>query len=251
MPNAFDNIRPLALGMLGVFLLIVLPWTVAVNMGVRPIILPTGMMIWGAVKSLVESNALYHAALVSLWRVNIGFVLAVLTAVPLGILLGRSRMMFMATEPVIESFRFVIPFAWIPLAVLWFGTSEFGKIFIIWYAGFFIMLLPAIEAVQNIDKDLVSAARTLGAGRWTIFSKVALPAILPSLIVATRVAFAVCWIAILSAELVASRSGLGYMMMDARELLQTEVVIIGMATIGVIGALYNWIFLRLQHRVSY
>ena len=159
--------------------------------------------------------------------------------------------MFMASEPVIESFRFVIPFAWIPLAVLWFGTSEIGKIFIIWYAGFFVMLLPTIEAVQGIDKDLIKAARTLGAGPWTIFRKVALPAIFPSLIVAMRVAFAICWISILSAELVASRSGLGYMMMDARELLQTEVVIIGMVAIGCIGALYNWAFAWLQRRVSY
>ena len=139
----------------------------------------------------------------------------------------------------IESFRFVIPFAWIPLAVLWFGTSEGGKIFIIWYAGFFVMLLPTIEAVRSINKDLISAARTLGAGDWTIFHKVALPAILPSLVVAMRVAFAICWISILSAELVASRAGLGYMIMDARELLQTEVVIIGMVVIGCIGALYN------------
>lgn len=251
MPSAFDNVRPLALATLGVVLLVVLPWTIAVNMGVRPIILPTGTMLWNSATSLIESNTLYRNAWISLWRVNVGFVAAVLTAVPLGILLGRSRLMFMASEPVIESFRFVIPFAWIPLAVLWFGTSEIGKIFIIWYAGFFVMLLPTIEAVQGIDKDLIKAARTLGAGPWTIFRKVALPAIFPSLIVAMRVAFAICWISILSAELVASRSGLGYMMMDARELLQTEVVIIGMVAIGCIGALYNWAFAWLQRRVSY
>lgn len=251
MPSALDHVRPLLLGAAGILLLLVLPWTVAVNMGVRPIILPTGTMLWQTAVSLVENNTLLRATRVSLWRVNLGFAIAMLTAVPLGILLGRSRLMFMASEPVIESFRFVIPFAWIPLAVLWFGTSETGKIFIIWYAGFFVMLLPAIEAVQSIDKDLVNAARTLGAGPWTIFRKVALPAILPSLVVAMRVAFAICWISILSAELVASQSGLGYLMMDARELLQTEVVIVGMVVIGCIGALYNWLFVWLQQRVDY
>ncbi|MGB3500678.1 MAG: ABC transporter permease [Mesorhizobium sp.] len=251
MPNAFDNVRPFALALLGVALLIVVPWTVAVSLGVRPIILPSGTMLWQSLVSMIENNSLAHAAWVSLWRVNIGFVAAVVTAVPLGIVLGRSRLLFKASEPVIESFRFVIPFAWIPLAVLWFGTSEFGKIFIIWYAGFFVLLLPTIEAVQSINKDLINAARTLGAGRWTIFWKVALPAIFPALVVAMRVAFAICWISILSAELVASRSGLGYMMMDARELLQTEVVIIAMATIGCIGALYNAIFAWLQRRATY
>src|SRR5687767_13583790 len=124
MHDAFDRIRPITLGAIGVLLLIVLPWMVAVSMGVRPIILPTGKMLWQAAVSLVESNALFRAAWISLWRVNVGFLVAVMTAVPLGILLGRSRLIFMASEPIIESFRFVIPFAWIPLAVLWFGTSE-------------------------------------------------------------------------------------------------------------------------------
>lgn len=251
MPSAIARMQPLALGTLGFLLLIVLPWSVAVYMGVRPLILPSGFVLFETALSLIKGNVLLHAAWVSLVRVNVGFVAAVVTAVPLGILLGRSRLLLIASEPIIESFRFVIPFAWIPLAVLWFGTSEFGKIFIIWYAGFFVMLLPTISAVHDIPRDLVSAARTLGASNRVIFWKVALPAILPALVTAMRVAFAICWISILAAELVASRAGLGYMMADARELLQTEVVIIGMAIIGCIGALYNALFVWLQKHVAY
>ncbi len=243
--------RALALGALGVLLLIVLPWTLAVLSGVRPIILPSGWQLLDAAGFLMRTDTLLHATWVSLVRVNLGFLLAVVTAVPLGIVLGRSPLLFAAFEPVVESFRFVIPFAWIPLAILWFGTSEFGKLFIIWYAGFFVLLLPTIEAVQGIDKDLIAAARTLGATRWTIFWRVAFPAIVPDLLLAMRVAFAVCWIAILAAELVASRAGLGYMITDARELLQTEVVIIGMVVIGCIGAIYNAFFIRLQRLVQY
>jgi ABC-type nitrate/sulfonate/bicarbonate transport system permease component len=188
---------------------------------------------------------LFPAALVSLARVNVGFALAVVSAVPIGIVLGRRQAMFIAAEPIIESFRFVVPFAWIPLAILWFGTSEAGKIFIIWYAGFFVMLLPTIFAVRSVNQDLVKAARTLGANEFSIFRKVILPAIVPELMVAMRVAFSMCWISILAAELVASRSGLGYMMADARELLRTDIVLVGMTTIGLIGAFYNWLFTQL------
>lgn len=251
MSSSMARLQPLLLSLFGVFLFLVLPWTLGVHLGVRPLILPSGTLLLSTARSLIESNVLVHATLVSLVRVNIGFVLAVITAVPLGIVLGRSRLLFIASEPVIESFRFVIPFAWIPLAVLWFGTAESGKIFIIWYAGFFVLLLPTISAVQGINKDLVSAARTLGANDLTIFYKVALPAILPELVVAMRVAFAVCWISILAAELVAARAGLGYMMSDARELLQTEVVIVGMLVIGCIGAFYNALFAWLQQRIDY
>ena len=220
-------------------------------MGVRSVILPPGTMIFGTLEWLLSTSTLASNAWISLLRVNGGFLLAVATAVPLGILLGRSKRFFIAAEPIIESFRFIIPFAWIPLAVLWFGISEGGKIFIIWYAGFFIMLLPTIDAVRSINKDLISAARTLGATQWTIFWKVALPAILPDLVLAMRVSFAICWISILAAELVASPNGLGNMIADARSFLETDVVIIGMAVIGCIGALYNAFFVWLQRRVSY
>ena len=98
MNDALGRFRPLLLGALGVLPLVVLPWAVAVSMGVRPIILPTGSMLWQAAVSLVESNTIFKAAWISLWRVNVGFLAAVLTAVPLGILLRRSRILFMASR---------------------------------------------------------------------------------------------------------------------------------------------------------
>ncbi|MGE0314257.1 MAG: ABC transporter permease [Lautropia sp.] len=237
------------LALAGILLVIVLPWAVAVGAGVRSVILPSFSQMFDAFADLIADDTLVPATLISLWRVNVGFALAVASAVPLGIVLGRHRSWFVAFEPVIESFRFVVPFAWIPLAVLWFGTGEPGKLFIIWYAGFFVMLLPTIFGVRGVDPDLVKAARTLGAGEATIFRKVILPAILPNLVVAMRVAFALCWISILAAELVASRAGLGYMMADARELLRTDVVLVGMIVIGIIGALYNWLFGMLARRL--
>jgi ABC-type nitrate/sulfonate/bicarbonate transport system permease component len=240
----------LPLGLLGIALLLILPWWIAVHLGVRSVILPPiSKVVLNFVTPSLD-RILLSSTLVSLARVNVGFALALVTGVPLGMLLGRYRLLWLAFEPLVESFRFVIPFAWIPLAILWFGTAETGKLFIIWYAGFFLMLLPTIAAVRNVDPDLIKAARTLGAGPLAIFRKVVLPSILPELVTAMRVAFAICWISVLSAELAASRSGLGYMMSDARELLETDVVIVGMIVIGCIGAAYNALFVAAERRLS-
>ena len=237
------------LGAAGVALVLLAPWYLAVELGVRPVILPSIESVADRFVWLVQGNVLARNTLVSLLRVNLGFLLAVATAVPLGLVLGRSPRLFRATEPLIELFRFVVPFAWIPIAVLWFGTQETGKLFIIWYAAFFILLLQTIAGVRGVDPDLVKAARTLGASERAIFRKVVVPAALPAIFTGLRVGFAIAWISLLAAEMVASRAGLGYMIMDAREFLQTDTVISGMVVIGVIGALYSGLFALVERRL--
>jgi ABC-type nitrate/sulfonate/bicarbonate transport system permease component len=237
------------LGTLGVVLLLLLPWQMAVAFGARPVILPSLGTVLERFFDLARHHQLGPATLVSLARVNGGFLLAVATAIPLGLLLGRRQRLFVAAETLIESFRFVVPFAWIPIAVLWFGTSEAGKLFIIWYAGFFIILLQTITGVRGVDPDLVKAARCLGASEPVIFRKVILPASLPTILTGLRIGFAISWISLLAAEMVAARAGLGYLVLDAREFLQTDVVIAGMAVIGTVGALYSGLFGLAQRRL--
>jgi ABC-type nitrate/sulfonate/bicarbonate transport system permease component len=237
------------LGAAGVALVLLVPWHLAVTLGARPVILPSIAAVAERFVALARGHVLVPATLVSLARVNAGFALAVATAVPLGLLLGRHRRLLAATEMLIESFRFVVPFAWIPIAILWFGTSEAGKLFIIWYAGFFILLLQTIAGVRGIDPDLVKAARSLGASGPAIFRKVIVPAALPAIITGCKIGFATSWIALLAAEMVASRAGLGYLVMDAREFLQTDTVIAGMAVIGAIGAIYSGLFTLVQRRL--
>ena len=248
-PTVARRWRGAWLGAIGVIGGLLIPWYLAVALGVKPVILPPISKVIRSGVSLVQSDILIPALLVSLRRVGLGFVLAALTAIPLGVLLGRSRRLWRLFEPLVESFRFIIPFAWIPLAILWFGTHEAGKIFIIWYAGFFLILLHAIEGVRGVEPDLVKAARTLGAAEHVIFYKVVLPAALPATMTGLRIGFAACWISLIAAELVAARSGLGYLIMDAREFLQTDVVMVGMAVIAVIGAASNWVFELVQKRL--
>jgi ABC-type nitrate/sulfonate/bicarbonate transport system permease component len=248
--SAATRTANLLLGAAGIVVVLILPWYVSVQLGVKEVILPPIERVLASGVELLTDGVLVSAAAVSIARVSAGFVIAVLSAVPLGIVLGRSARLFALFEPIIESFRFVIPFAWIPLAILWFGTHEAGKLFIIWYAGFFIMLLQTIDGVRNVDRDLVDAARTLGANEAHIFGKVILPAAVPSIMTGLRIGIATCWISVLAAEMVAARSGLGYLVMDAREFLATDVVLVGMVVIGVIGELFNWIFQLVQRRLS-
>jgi ABC-type nitrate/sulfonate/bicarbonate transport system permease component len=156
------RLRGVWLGAVGVIGGLIVPWSLAVALGVKPVILPPIAKVIRSGVALVESHVLGPALVVSLGRVSLGFLLAALTAVPLGVVLGRSKRLWLVFEPLVESFRFVIPFAWIPLAILWFGTHEAGKIFIIWYAGFFLILLHAIAGVRAVDPDLIKAAKTLG-----------------------------------------------------------------------------------------
>ena len=245
-PNALTG---LLFAALGVALLLLLPWHVATTLGTRPVILPAISAVAARLLALSAGSVLGPATLVSLARVNAGFALAVITAVPLGLIFGRLPRAHAAAETVIEPLRFVVPFAWIPIAILWFGTSEAGKLFIIWYAGFFIVLLQTIAGVRGVDGDLIKAARSLGASDAAIFRKVIVPAALPAIVTGWQIAFAASWISLLAAEMVASRAGLGYLVMDAREFLATDTVIAGMAVIGAIGALYSGLFSLLQRRL--
>jgi ABC-type nitrate/sulfonate/bicarbonate transport system permease component len=248
MRRARRVLAQVLLGALGIGVVLLLPWYLAVAFGVRPVILPSISTVAGRFMQLLEHNVLIPNTVVSLVRVNLGFLLAIVTAVPLGLVLGRNDRLFRTCEPLIESFRFVVPFAWIPIAVLWFGVQETGKLFIIWYAGFFVLLLQTIAGVRSVDPDLVKAALTLGATPRQIFRKVIVPAAMPAILTGLKIGFATAWISLLAAEMVASRAGLGYLIMDAREFLRTDIVISGMVVIGVIGALYSGLFHLLERR---
>src|SRR3974390_3137280 len=190
MPRQPHPITGALLGTVGVALVLLLPWHLAVTLGARAVVLPSIAAVVVRFQALLQGHVLGPATLVGLARVNAGFALAVASAVPLGLLLGRYRRLLVAIEPLIESFRFVVPFAWIPIAILWFGTSEAGKLFIIWYAGFFIVLLQTIAGVRGVDLDLVKAARSLGASEAAIFCKVIVPASLPAIVTGLKIGFA-------------------------------------------------------------
>lgn len=202
--------------------------------------------------SLVASGEIFLHAGVSLGRVVSAWLLSALIAIPLGLAMGSSRPLERLIDPVIELFRPISPLAWIPLAILWFGIGEAGKIFIVLIGTFFPTLLATVAGVKSIDPVMIHAGRVLGCSdRASLFRKVILPASLPSIVVGLRISFGTGWAAIIAAELVAARSGLGYLIANGMEILRADQVLVGMAVIGVLGVCFDTFFRFLNRRLSW
>ncbi len=173
----------------------------------------------------------------SLHRVVTGFLLAALLGIPLGILMGWSNTLQSALRPIIEVIRPIPPLAWIPIAILWFGIGLKSAAFIIFLGAFFPVLLNTISGVHLVNPVLVEASLTLGLSRWGILTKVLTPGALPSIFTGMRVGLGIGWMTLVAAEFTGVKSGygLGYMIMTARDVQRPDLIVAGMATIGVVG----------------
>ena len=201
---------------------------------------------------LVESGELFVHTGVSLARVFSAWCIAGAIAIPLGLAMGWSRGFERIVDPVIELFRPISPLAWIPLAILWFGIGEAGKIFVVCVGTFFPTLVSTVAGVKRIDPVLVHAGQVLGCtDRASLFRKVIFPAALPSIVVGLRISFGTGWAAIIAAELVAARSGLGYLIANGMEILRADKVLVGMAMIGILGVCFDALFRFLHRRFAW
>jgi NitT/TauT family transport system permease protein len=172
----------------------------------------------------------------SLLRVAIGFLLAAGTAIPLGLWLGSSRNAFAAIGPLAQLLRPISPLAWIPISIVLFGIGDRAAIFLITLGAFFPILLATTAAVQSVPKIYVRAGRNFGLSRSALFLRVVLPAALPRILLGLRVALGVAWLVVVAAEMIAIDSGLGYLIIDARNAgKRYDLVVAGILLIGVIG----------------
>ncbi len=225
-------------------------WQLAViALAPPPSILPSPVLVGETLIEEIASGALFVNAGISLARVTVAWLMSAVIAIPLGVFMARSALAERLIDPVIELFRPISPLAWIPLAILWFGIGESGKVFIIFIATFFPIVLNTVSGVKRVDPVLIRAGRVLGCTtQIDLFWRVILPAALPSIMVGLRISFGTGWAAIIAAELVAANSGLGYLIADGMEILRSDLVMVGMAAIGVIGVLVDSLFKILQTR---
>lgn len=187
---------------------------------------------------LISTGELPRHTYDSLKREIVAFCWASL-AVPLGLAMGWWKTVNEQVDPLIEILRPVPPLAWIPLSILWFGIGDTQNQFIIFLGMFFPILLNTIAGVKNIEPNLVRAARCLGAGETQVLRRVVLRASLPHILTGIRVGLGVGWMALVAAELVGANSGLGFLINDARTVLRTDYVIVGMITIGLVGLIID------------
>lgn len=225
-------------------------WQVAVVVLAPPsaILPPPGKVAHTFFEELFSGELLVNAG-ISLTRVTTAWIISAVIAIPLGVLIARSKLAERLIDPVIELFRPISPLAWIPLAILWFGIGEAGKIFIIFIATFFPILLNTVDGIKRVDPVLIRAGRVLGCtSSRELFFRVMLPAALPTILVGLRISFGTGWAAIIAAELVAANSGLGYLIADGMEILRSDLVMVGMIAIGIIGVLVDAVFKAIVRR---
>jgi ABC-type nitrate/sulfonate/bicarbonate transport system permease component len=225
----------------------VLGWELLARSGlVSTLFLPPPSVVARTAWHLLLSGNLFGNIWASLIRVLAGFFLATILAIPLGTMAGMNTTIFNSVDPIIELFRPIPVLALLPLAILWFGIGESSKIFIITYAAFFPIFINTLAGVKYSDPTLIQVASTLGASRMQIFYRVVLMSALPSLAVGIRLGLGFAFLALVAAELIASTRGLGYLIMDARLTFQTDVSMVGIVSLGVLGYAMNAILVGIE-----
>jgi len=210
-------------------------------------IFPTPLEVARGIGELAEKGLLWRYVVASLFRVTMGFGLAVAVGIPLGLLLGWFQRAFLALNPLIQALRPISPIAWIPVAILWFGVSDAAPIFLIFLASVFPIAVAAIAAVQNMQSVYLRAARNFELGRLELFRRVVFPAALPQILTGVRLALGVAWLVVVAAEMIAVNSGLGYLIIDARNAgKRYDLVVAGMVLIGAIGLVLDLLVRRLE-----
>jgi len=216
---------------------------------VNTVLLPPPSRVATAALKTLRSGELLNHLRVSLERILYALGIALVAGVPLGIFMGLYRPFEEVVDGFLNLLRPVPPLAWIPLAILWFGVGEGAVVFITLLAAFFAVLLNTFAGVRSVDKSLLRAALSLGAPRHVLILRVVLPATLPSIFTGTRIALGVSWGSIVAGELVAATSGLGFMITFYREVLRTDLILVGMVSIAVTGLLMDRALGWLERRV--
>ena len=223
-------------------LAIILIWQLVCNQGfIDNYILPSPFYIYIRFIQLISNGSLQQNIFASLIRVVIGFLIAFLISLPLGIILGMNKRAYVILSPLLNFFQQIPGIALIPIFILWLGIEESSKIAIIVYSAIFPILLNVISGIETTDKKLVEVARVNGLSRIGLAYRVYLPSMLPTLFVGMRLGLSYCWRSLVAVELLGASSGLGYLIQQGRELAQPETMFLGVVIIGLIGMIFdNW-----------
>jgi NitT/TauT family transport system permease protein len=214
-------------------------------------LLPAPLQVVRGLVELLFSGLLLKYVVASLFRVTWGYLTAALLALPLGIYLGIHRRGEATVNPLIQIFRPISPLAWIPISILWFGVGDVAAMFLIFLASFFPLLVTAMVAVRNVDIVHWNSGRNFGLNQRELISRIVFPAILPQLLIGLRITLGIAWLVVVAAEMIAVNSGLGFLIVDARNAgNRYDLVVAGMVMIGLIGLLLDVAMRRLERLPS-
>ena len=231
------------------FCLIILAWCIGSYSGsVSEIFLPTPTAVVQKIISMARDGSLWANCGESISRVMIGWFWSVVVALPMGMLMANSRKFSAFVQPIIEFARYLPVVALVPLTLLYLGIGENQKYTIIFLGTFFQLVLMVCDTVSGVDRNMINAARTLGASKLQVYREVILPASLPGLMDDLRLTIGWAWTYLVVAEMVAASNGLGYMILKSQRYLATDTIFAGLILIGLIGLITDWLF-RLMTRL--
>jgi NitT/TauT family transport system permease protein len=212
-------------------------------------VMPTPIMVITSLHQLITTGKLFTHVISTLTKVLLGLILASIIAIPLGILLGFSDKLEVMSKIIVGVLRPIPPVAWIPFSILWFGIGLIPGVFIIFMGCFFPILIYTIDGVKRVDNVLIEAGKTLGANNLQIITKIIFPASIPTILSGLKVGIGIALMCTVTAEMVASNNGLGYLIMNSSQLFDTGAVVVGMLSIGVIGLFFDLLFKKVQNIV--
>jgi len=195
---------------------------------------------WAVVKAfwaLAITGEMWGHVWTSTWRAVSGFAIGGSLALSLGLLTGSLRWAETLLDSSLQMVRNIPPLALIPLVILWFGIDESAKLFLVSIGVFFPIYLNTFHGIRSVDKGLIEMARSYGLSGWRLYREVILPGALPSILVGVRFSLGFMWVILIVAETISAQAGIGYMTMNAREFLQTDVVLVGILLYALLGKL--------------
>lgn len=233
------------------FLIIIVAWCVLTFGGfVSEIFLPSPAQVAIKLVDLAKSGELWASCFESTRRVMVGWFWSAVFALPIGMIMASSRKFSAFIQPIIEFARYLPVVALVPLTLLYMGIDESQKYMIIFLGTFFQLVLMVCDTVSGVDKNMINAAKTLGAGKYQIYTEVIFPASLPGLMDDFRMTIGWAWTYLVVAEMVAASNGLGYMILRSQRYLATDTIFAGLIMIGLIGLVTDWLFRGLSRIVA-
>lgn len=224
------------------FCVIMVIWCVVTYGGfVSDIFMPSPTAVWESIVDMAQDGSLWEHCLVSTKRVMIGWFWSAIAALPIGMLMARSKKFRAVFQPIIEFARYLPVVALVPLTLLYLGIDENQKYVIIFLGTFFQLVLMVCDTVSGIEKNMINAARTLGANKLQVYTEVIFPAALPGLMDDFRLTIGWAWTYLVVAEMVAASAGLGYIILKSQRFLATDVIFAGLIMIGLIGLVTDFL----------
>jgi sulfonate transport system permease protein len=217
-------------------------WEIAAKSGALSTrVLPEPLAVVRAAWSLIESGEMWQDVRVSTWRALSGFAIGGGIGLVLGLATGLFKPVETALDSTVQMVRNIPALAMIPLVILWFGIGEEAKVFLVALGVFFPVYVNTFHGIRSVDANLVEMARSYGLKGFALYREVILPGALPSILVGVRFALGLMWVTLIVAETISAQSGIGYMTMNAREFLQTDVVVVGILLYAALGKLADWL----------